>query len=158
MNNKNNNNGQGLFPLDEQVTIQQPETKQQPEIKRPEVAKPSEARPTPAAKGRDFGTSGQNGDRRSVSRSSQQNGSGRAPGNQHRSYQNREDTRKMQDTVHSDASGSASQAPDAGKQIDPTPMRSINVQELKDMNIVALIAYAQELGIPEVASLKKQEI
>ncbi len=35
---------------------------------------------------------------------------------------------------------------------------SINVQELKEMNITALIKYAQGLGIPEVASLKKQEI
>jgi transcription termination factor Rho len=35
---------------------------------------------------------------------------------------------------------------------------SINVQELKEMNITALNKYAQGLGIPEVASLKKQEI
>jgi transcription termination factor Rho len=35
---------------------------------------------------------------------------------------------------------------------------SINVQELKEMNITALIKYAQGLGIPEVVSLKKQEI
>jgi transcription termination factor Rho len=38
------------------------------------------------------------------------------------------------------------------------PMKSINVQELKEMNITNLITYAQELGIPDVASLKKQEI
>jgi transcription termination factor Rho len=38
------------------------------------------------------------------------------------------------------------------------PMKSINVQELKEMNITSLIIYAQELGIPDVASLKKQEI
>ncbi|MBM3893209.1 transcription termination factor Rho [Candidatus Dependentiae bacterium] len=37
-------------------------------------------------------------------------------------------------------------------------MKSINVQELKEMNITALITYAQELHIPDVASLKKQEI
>lgn len=42
--------------------------------------------------------------------------------------------------------------------VDQQPLRSINVQELKDMNITALIAYAQELGVPEVTSLKKQEI
>ncbi|MFA6263518.1 MAG: transcription termination factor Rho [Candidatus Babeliales bacterium] len=34
----------------------------------------------------------------------------------------------------------------------------MNVQELKEMNITSLIIYAQELGIPDVASLKKQEI
>lgn len=39
-----------------------------------------------------------------------------------------------------------------------TPPKSINVQELKDMNITALVAYAQELGIPEVTSLKKQDL
>jgi len=38
------------------------------------------------------------------------------------------------------------------------PCKSINVQELKEMNITALVAYAQELSIPEVTSLKKQEI
>jgi len=38
------------------------------------------------------------------------------------------------------------------------PPKSINVQELKEMNITSLITYAQELGIPEVTSLKKQEI
>ncbi len=38
------------------------------------------------------------------------------------------------------------------------PIKSMNVQKLKEMNITNLIAYAQELGIPEVASLKKQEI
>src|SRR5260370_2862191 len=37
-------------------------------------------------------------------------------------------------------------------------MKSINVQELKEMNITNLIAYAQELGIADVAALKKQEI
>ncbi len=48
----------------------------------------------------------------------------------------------------------------APRSIDPNaqPMKSINVQELKEMNITALITYAQELHIPEVASLKKQEI
>jgi transcription termination factor Rho len=48
----------------------------------------------------------------------------------------------------------------APRPVDPNaqPMKSINVQELKEMNITALITYAQELHIPEVASLKKQEI
>lgn len=35
---------------------------------------------------------------------------------------------------------------------------SINVQELKEMNITTLIKYAESLGILEVVSLKKQEI
>lgn len=35
---------------------------------------------------------------------------------------------------------------------------SMNVQTLKEMNITGLIHYAQEVGIPDVASLKKQEI
>ena len=38
------------------------------------------------------------------------------------------------------------------------PMKSINVQELKEMSITNLIAYAQDLGIADVATLKKQEI
>ncbi len=41
---------------------------------------------------------------------------------------------------------------------DGTPKKSINVQELKDMNITGLIHYAQGLGIQNVSSLKKQEI
>ncbi|MBD3272790.1 transcription termination factor Rho [Candidatus Dependentiae bacterium] len=36
--------------------------------------------------------------------------------------------------------------------------KSINVQKLKEMPIKELIKYAQDLGIPEVASLKKQAI
>jgi transcription termination factor Rho len=39
-----------------------------------------------------------------------------------------------------------------------TPKATINVQELKEMNITNLINYAQGLGIPEISSLKKQEI
>ncbi len=39
-----------------------------------------------------------------------------------------------------------------------TPPRSINVQELKDMNITNLVTYAQDLNIPEVTSLKKQDL
>ena len=35
---------------------------------------------------------------------------------------------------------------------------SMNVQELKEMPITRLIKYAQDIGIPDVASLKKQEI
>lgn len=50
---------------------------------------------------------------------------------------------------------SASKPHDAAGTI---PMKSINVQELKEMNITSLIAYAQELGISDVAALKKQEI
>lgn len=38
------------------------------------------------------------------------------------------------------------------------PKATINVQELKEMGITNLIHYAQGLGIPEVSSLKKQEI
>lgn len=38
------------------------------------------------------------------------------------------------------------------------PKATINVQELKEMNITNLINYAQGLGIPEISSLKKQEI
>lgn len=44
--------------------------------------------------------------------------------------------------------------------VDPNlpPKASINVQELKEMNITSLIAYAQQVGLPDVAALKKQEI
>ncbi len=38
------------------------------------------------------------------------------------------------------------------------PKSSINVQELKEMNITSLIEYASSLNIPDIASLKKQEI
>jgi transcription termination factor Rho len=41
---------------------------------------------------------------------------------------------------------------------DSGPKASMNVQELKEMNITNLISYAQSLGLPEVAALKKQEI
>lgn len=41
---------------------------------------------------------------------------------------------------------------------DKDKKTSINVQELKIMPITNLIKYAQDLGIPDVASLKKQEI
>ena len=41
---------------------------------------------------------------------------------------------------------------------DNTPKQSMNVQELKEMNITKLIAYAQQIGLPEIAALKKQEI
>jgi len=39
-----------------------------------------------------------------------------------------------------------------------TVIRSIHVQELKEMCITELIKYAQKLGIPDVGSLRKQEI
>ena len=43
-------------------------------------------------------------------------------------------------------------------QDDSQPKKSMNVQELKEMSIIKLIAYAQQIGIPEATSLKKQEI
>jgi len=44
------------------------------------------------------------------------------------------------------------------KERDNRPTTSINVQELKEMPITELISYAEKLGIPEVASLRKQAI
>jgi len=41
---------------------------------------------------------------------------------------------------------------------DNVPKQSMNVQELKEMSIIKLINYAQQIGIPEVTALKKQEI
>lgn len=41
---------------------------------------------------------------------------------------------------------------------NPSPKKSINVQELKEMSIIKLIPYAQALNIPDIASMKKQEI
>jgi transcription termination factor Rho len=38
------------------------------------------------------------------------------------------------------------------------PKTSINVQSLKEMSITDLMDYAKKFGIPDVASLKKQEI
>jgi transcription termination factor Rho len=45
-----------------------------------------------------------------------------------------------------------------GNTNDTGPKVSINVQDLKEMPITNLIQYASNLGIPDVASLKKQEI
>lgn len=42
--------------------------------------------------------------------------------------------------------------------VDNGPKASMNVQELKEMNITNLISYAQDIGLPDVAALKKQEI
>jgi transcription termination factor Rho len=52
----------------------------------------------------------------------------------------------------------AEKADPKSKTIETAPKKSIDVQELKEMPIKELIKYAQDLGIPEVASLKKQAI
>lgn len=57
-----------------------------------------------------------------------------------------------------EAQAPATEQTSAPAQANNGPKASINVQELKEMNITVLIKYAQDLGIPEVASLKKQEI
>jgi transcription termination factor Rho len=44
------------------------------------------------------------------------------------------------------------------EQADNTPKQSMNVQELKEMSIIKLIAYAQQAGISDAASYKKQEL
>jgi len=46
------------------------------------------------------------------------------------------------------------------KDLSPenAPTQSMNVRDLKEMNITQLIAYAQDVGIADVSSLKKQEI
>ena len=41
---------------------------------------------------------------------------------------------------------------------EAAPKTLINVQDLKEMNITALITYAQNLGLNDVSALKKQEI
>lgn len=38
------------------------------------------------------------------------------------------------------------------------PKQSMNMQELREMNIIKLIAYAQQIGLPDLTALKKQEI
>ncbi len=48
--------------------------------------------------------------------------------------------------------------PQAQAPVENIVKTSMNVQELKEMNITSLINYAQGLGLPEVAALKKQEI
>jgi transcription termination factor Rho len=57
----------------------------------------------------------------------------------------------------------ADQAPDktqdkTNAQGAPIEKKSINVQELKEMNIIQLTEYAKGLNVPNVSSLKKQEI
>lgn len=56
---------------------------------------------------------------------------------------------------HDNGSEEGNQHAEADNQ---APKSSINVQELKEMGITALNEYAQSIGIPDVSSLKKQEI
>jgi transcription termination factor Rho len=46
----------------------------------------------------------------------------------------------------------------SNRQRPNVPKTSINVQSLKEMNITDLMSYAKKFGIPDVGSLKKQEI
>ncbi len=57
----------------------------------------------------------------------------------------------------SDQDGQRNNHDDTHDRTD-VPVSSMNVQELKEMNIINLIAYAKKIGIPEVSALKKQEI
>ncbi|KKQ48521.1 MAG: Transcription termination factor Rho [candidate division TM6 bacterium GW2011_GWF2_38_10] len=61
----------------------------------------------------------------------------------------------QKELLHDDA-GIQQQPNVAAQNAEPKPC--MNVQELKEMNITNLIAYAQGLGLPDVAALKKQEI
>lgn len=63
---------------------------------------------------------------------------------QHHQYQQQHDIDQLDDAQNAHA--------------DSTPKQSMNMQELREMNIIKLIAYAQQIGLPDVAALKKQEI
>ncbi len=145
--------------LDDSISDQQPE--QGNEANRPDQveenqtqeapiqATPSQENQTPEA------ATNENSNQRPVNRSS------RPPIN--RNQQNRRNFKT--DGRSSDHHRAPSQHDGPRTNHDETnnvrtdaPVSSMNVQELKEMNIINLIDYAKKIGIPEVSALKKQEI
>lgn len=83
--------------------------------------------------------------------------------NNNNRQQHRKDQRRQQPRPYQQAQQTSYQ--DQGADMDiqqndqaDAPKQSMNVQELKEMSIIKLIAYAQQIGIPDVASFKKQEL
>jgi transcription termination factor Rho len=138
MNNKKNNaNDNGILDVTEPSQENVPTPGPQPSEAKQQEARRSQARPRT--------------DNNERSENQRRPHNQRAHHNQQRSasHQAQQQQQNSQDLLVDE---STPRPNDGG----PTP--SINVQELKEMNITALISYAQELHIPEVASLKKQEI
>ena len=65
---------------------------------------------------------------------------------------------KTSDSKSSKTSDVSTKKPTKFSGNDSGPKTSINVQELKEMPINELIKYAQRIGLPDVSSLRKQEI
>ncbi len=65
---------------------------------------------------------------------------------------------KTSDSKLSKTSDVSTKKPTKFSGNDSGPKTSINVQELKEMPINELIKYAQRIGLPDVSSLRKQEI
>lgn len=65
------------------------------------------------------------------------------------------DAQTEQSNVPDSTHGTVEQKQESGLQ---TPKTSMNVQELKEMSITNLVNYARSLNIPDVGSLRKQEI
>ena len=72
-------------------------------------------------------------------------------------YQQQQRPAPLRNQVDPSAQGASDVIEDSTPK-EAGPRSSVNVQELKEMNITSLIAYAQEHGVNDVASLKKQEI
>ncbi len=85
------------------------------------------------------------------------NRSSSTPRNQHHRRSFKSDVNEHQDRSHHDNNKSMIYS-DQNRDPSEAPVSSMNVQELKEMNITTLIAYAKKIGIPEVSALKKQEI
>jgi len=79
------------------------------------------------------------------------------------SNDNRPETTQQKQTPAAPQQVQAEKAPAQPQQTPATnepqgPKASMNVTELKEMSIIALIKYAQSLGLADVSALKKQEI
>jgi len=75
------------------------------------------------------------------------------------------DSRNYPKKRHHPSNGNSNKRPDGQNgataetgSSSTDPKTSISVQSLKEMSITDLIAYAQKFGVPDVGSLKKQEI
>lgn len=76
--------------------------------------------------------------------------------NQHRNFKNKKENQHQQMPHFSDLDDLI-ETPNNNEN-GGEPRKSINVQELKSMGITSLIAYANDIGLPDISSLKKQEI
>jgi transcription termination factor Rho len=105
----------------------------------------------------------QRNDQRNDPRNDQRNDMRNDPRNDQRNEQrndprNRQQARPYQQSQQPSYQDQQADADAQNVDQSDTPKQSMNVQELKEMSIIKLIAYAQQIGIPDVASFKKQEL